>query len=136
MSALRVDSVAVSFDGVAVLAGFELDLAEGERLAVLGPSGSGKTTLLRVIAGLQSPDAGRVLLGGRDVTGKPAHQRGVGLMFQDGVLFPHRDVKGNVGFGLRMEGVTGATRDARVADVLELVGLAGYERRSGATRSV
>jgi thiamine transport system ATP-binding protein len=130
-----VESVAVSFDGVPALAGVDLDLADGERLAVLGPSGSGKSTLLRVIAGLQRPDAGRVLLGGRDITGEPAHRRGIGLMFQDGVLFPHRDVEGNVAFGLRMEGVPTAQREARVAEVLELVGLAGYEGRSVATLS-
>ena len=135
MSALRVESVAVSFDGVPALAGVDLVLADGERLAVLGPSGSGKSTLLRVIAGLQRPDAGRVLLGDREVTDEPAHRRGVGLMFQDGVLFPHRDVEGNVAFGLRMEGAPAAKRDARVAEVLELAGLAGYERRSVATLS-
>jgi thiamine transport system ATP-binding protein len=135
VSALRVSAVAVSFDGVAALAGIDFELAEGERLAVLGPSGSGKSTLLRVIAGLQRPDAGRVLLGGRDVTDEPAHRRGVGLMFQEGVLFPHLDVEGNVGFGLRMEGVPAGQRDARVAEVLELVGLTGYERRSVATLS-
>jgi thiamine transport system ATP-binding protein len=135
VSALRVESVAVSFDGVPVLAGVDLELADGECLAVLGPSGSGKSTLLRVIAGLQRPDAGRVLLGARDVTEEPAHRRGVGLMFQEGVLFPHRDVEGNVAFGLRMEGVPAAKRHARVIDVLELVGLAGYEGRSVATLS-
>jgi thiamine transport system ATP-binding protein len=135
VSALRVESVAVSFDGVRALAGVDFDLADGERLAVLGPSGSGKSTLLRVIAGLQRPAAGRVLLGGRDITGEPAHRRGVGLMFQDGVLFPHRDVEGNVAFGLRMEGVPTAQREARVAEVLELVGLTGYEGRSVATLS-
>jgi thiamine transport system ATP-binding protein len=135
VSALRVESVTVSFDGMPALAGVDLELAEGERLAVLGPSGSGKSTLLRVIAGLQRPDAGRVLLGGRDVTEVPAHRRGVGLMFQDGVLFPHRDVEGNVAFGLRMERIPAAKRNARVAEVLELVGLVGYEQRSVATLS-
>ena len=70
----------------------------GERLALLGPSGSGKSTVLRVIAGLQPATAGRVLLDGLDVTGVPPHRRGIGLVFQDAALFPHRDVGGNVGF--------------------------------------
>ena len=135
MTALRVESIAVSFDGTPVLAGVDLELAEGDRLAVLGPSGSGKSTLLRVIAGLQRPDAGRVLLAGSDVTGVPAHRRGVGLMFQDGMLFPHRDVAGNVAFGLRMAGLAAEPRARRVVEVLGVVGLDGYERRSVATLS-
>jgi thiamine transport system ATP-binding protein len=135
VTSLRVESVAVSFEGVPALAGVDLELAQGERLAVLGPSGSGKSTLLRVIAGLQRPDAGRVLIGDRDMTDEPAHRRGIGLMFQDGMLFPHRDVEGNVSFGLRMAGVPAAQREARVVEVLQLVGLAGYERRSVATLS-
>jgi thiamine transport system ATP-binding protein len=130
-----VESVAVSFDGAPALDGVDLELAEGERLALLGPSGSGKSTLLRVIAGLQRPDAGRVLLDERDVTTEAAHRRGIGLMFQDGALFPHRDVEGNVSFGLRMASVAPVQRERRVAEVLELVGLSGYERRSVATLS-
>jgi thiamine transport system ATP-binding protein len=97
---------------------------------VLGPSGSGKSTLLRAVAGLQMLDAGRVVLGGRDQAGVPAHQRGVGLMFQDHQLFPQRDVGGNVAFGLRMHGAPRRERDARVARLLELVGLPGAERRA------
>ncbi len=127
---LRVEDVRVSFDGAPALAGVDLEVAEGERVAVLGPSGSGKSTLLRVVAGLQRPDAGRVLLGGRDLAGVPPHRRGIGLMHQDGALFPHRDVLGNVVFGLRMQGVPRAERDRRGSEVLELVGLAGFERRS------
>jgi thiamine transport system ATP-binding protein len=102
---------------------------------VLGPSGSGKSTLLRVIAGLQRPDRGHVLVDGRDVTAVPTHRRGVGLMFQDGALFPHRDVEGNVSFGLRMAAVPAAIRARRVAEALALVGLEGYEHRSVATLS-
>ena len=135
MSALRVEGLAVSFDGLDALAGVDLDVVDGERVAVLGPSGSGKSTLLRTIAGLQRPDAGRVLLDGRDMTGVPAHRRGVGLMFQEGVLFPHRDVLGNVSFGLRMSGASREQQASRVAEVLALVGLDGYVRRSVATLS-
>jgi thiamine transport system ATP-binding protein len=127
---LAVEQLAVSFDGSPALAGVELEVAAGERLAVLGPSGSGKSTLLRAIAGLQRPDAGRVVLDGRDLAGVPTHERGIGLMFQDGVLFPHRNVEGNVAFGLRMQGMPRGERAGRVARVLELVGLSGFERRS------
>ena len=127
---LRVDDVRVVFDGAAALAGVGLEVAEGERLAVLGPSGSGKSTLLRVVAGLQRPDAGRVLLAGRDLAGVPPHRRGIGLMHQEGALFPHRDVLGNVTFGLRMQRVSRRERERRASELLELVGLAGFERRS------
>jgi thiamine transport system ATP-binding protein len=132
---LAVDRLAVSFDGRPALAGVELEVAAGERLAVLGPSGSGKSTLLRAIAGLQRPDAGRVVLDGLDLAGVPTHERGIGLMFQDGVLFPHRDVEGNVAFGLRMQGRSRGERARRVAQVLELVGLTGFEHRSATTLS-
>lgn len=127
---LRLDGVGVTFDGTPVLSDVSLDVADREVVAILGPSGSGKTTLLRVVAGLQAPTAGRVLVDGRDVTEVPTHRRGVGLMFQDHALFPHRDVAGNVGFGLRMAGAPRASIRARVDEVLELVGLAGFGTRS------
>jgi len=104
-------------------------------MAVLGPSGSGKTTLLRVISGLQAPDRGRVLVDGEDVAGVPPHRRGIGLVFQDHALFPHRDVAGNVGFGLRMRRDTPAAIASRTAELLDLVGLSGFERRSVGTLS-
>ncbi|HXH89156.1 MAG TPA: ABC transporter ATP-binding protein [Gaiellaceae bacterium] len=132
---LRVEDVAVSFDGVPALAGVALELGEGERLAVLGPSGSGKSTLLRTMAGLVRPDAGRVLLDGRDLADVPPHRRGIGLMLQEGALFPHRDVGGNVGFGLEMAGTARGQLRTRTAELLELVGLAGLERRSIGTLS-
>jgi thiamine transport system ATP-binding protein len=132
---LALDRVAVAIDGQAIVEDVSLDVASGERLALLGPSGSGKSTTLRVIAGLQPPTRGRVLIGDHDVTGVPAHRRDVGLVFQDAVLFPHRDVAGNVGFGLRVEGIPEGERRQRVHDALELVGLAGTERRRVATLS-
>jgi thiamine transport system ATP-binding protein len=88
-----------------------------------------------VIAGLQGPDAGRVVLDGIDLAGTPPHRRGVGLVFQDHALFPHRDVFGNVAFGLRMRGDSADTIETRTAELLELVGLAGLEERSVGTLS-
>ncbi|MBK5224235.1 MAG: ABC transporter ATP-binding protein [Acidimicrobiia bacterium] len=127
---LRVEGVSVRFGDTAVLHEVDLEVDDREVVAVLGPSGSGKTTLLRVIAGLQAPTAGRILIDGRDVTGVPTHRRGVGLMFQDHALFPHRDVAGNVAFGLRMARTPSADIRMRVDEVLELVGLAGFRARS------
>jgi thiamine transport system ATP-binding protein len=132
---LRVEEVTVRFGSKVAVDAVELAVAGGEILTVLGPSGCGKTTLLRVIAGLQPADAGRVLLAGRDVTRVPPHRRGVGLVFQDHALFHHRDVFGNVAFGLRMRGDSSASITSRVEHLLELVGLAGFERRSIATLS-
>jgi thiamine transport system ATP-binding protein len=132
---LRVENVTVAFDHTRALDGVTLEVAEGEVLAVLGPSGSGKSTLLRVVAGLQRPDAGRVVLDGRDLSSVPPHRRGIGLVFQDHALFHHRDVEGNVAFGLRMRNERRAEIERRVRDSLELVGLAGFERRSVATLS-
>jgi ABC-type Fe3+/spermidine/putrescine transport system ATPase subunit len=101
----------------------------GEIVCLLGPSGCGKTTLLRVIAGLEPPDSGRVIVDAEDVTTVPPHLRGFGFMFQEYALFPHKDVFGNVAFGLRMQGVNHNTVAKRVAEALALVGLAGFERR-------
>lgn len=115
--------------------GVDLRVPEGGVTAILGPSGCGKTTVLRVVAGLLAPTAGRVHLGGVDVTDLPAHRRGVGLMFQDYALFPHHDVGANVEFGLRMQRRSAAERRARVAEVLALVDLGGWERRSVAALS-
>jgi thiamine transport system ATP-binding protein len=127
---LAVEDVTVRFDGKAALDSVWLEVGEGEIVTVLGPSGSGKTTLLRVITGLQRPDAGRVLLGGDDVTHAPPHRRGVGLVFQDHALFHHRNVAENVAFGLRMRGDTREAIEPRVHELLTLVGLAGFEGRS------
>jgi thiamine transport system ATP-binding protein len=132
---LTVENITVRFGDTAALDGATLEVAEGEVMALLGPSGSGKSTLLRVAAGLQRPDSGRILLGGEDATGIPPHRRGVGVVFQDQALFPHRDVRGNVAFGLRMRGAPTEETERRVAGVLELVGLMGFERRSIATLS-
>jgi thiamine transport system ATP-binding protein len=127
---LRIEDVTVRFDGSPAVDGASVEVGRGEVVAVLGPSGSGKTTLLRVVAGLQAPDLGRVLLDGVDLVGTAPHRRGIGLVFQDHALFPHRDVAGNVSFGLRMRGDAPARVAARTSEVLDLVGLTGFEHRS------
>ncbi|MFE6846049.1 ABC transporter ATP-binding protein [Streptomyces sp. NPDC057686] len=130
MTLLELAGVSVRFGERAVVDAVDLEVAEHEIVCVLGPSGSGKSTLLRVVAGLQPVSAGRVLLGGADQVRVPVHRRGVGLMFQDHQLFPHRDVGGNVAFGLRMGGSGRGACDARVTELLELVGLPGAQGRS------
>ncbi len=127
---LTVRDVTVAFSGTLVLDGLTLEVDDGEIVALLGPSGSGKSTLLRVVAGIVQPDRGSVSIGGSDVTSVPTHRRGVGMVFQDEQLFPHLDVGANVAFGLRMAGVPKAERQARVEELLELVGLDGFGGRS------
>ncbi|MGW7313044.1 ABC transporter ATP-binding protein [Streptomyces sp. NPDC054865] len=135
MTLLRLEGVTVRFGERAVVDDVDLEVAEHEIVCVLGPSGSGKSTLLRVVAGLQRVSAGRVLLDGTDQDAVPVHRRGVGLMFQDHQLFPHRDVGGNVAFGLRMRGSTKKAYEGQVAELLELVGLPGAQDRAIASLS-
>jgi thiamine transport system ATP-binding protein len=126
---------AVRYGEHRALDGVDLALEAGETIAVLGPSGSGKTTLLRVVAGLQQLDAGRVCWAGGDLARVAAHERHFGLMFQEYALFPHRDVAGNVEFGLRMTTSDRAARARRVDEVLDLVGLGGFQSRRVASLS-
>lgn len=126
---LDVRSLAVAFPALTAVSDVDLSVPEGEVLAVLGPSGCGKSTLLRAIAGLERPTSGTVAWNGSDLDRVAVHRRGFGMVFQEGQLFPHRDVAGNVEFGLRMRSAPRARRSARVSDLLELVGLAGYQRR-------
>ncbi|QUH00241.1 ABC transporter ATP-binding protein [Saccharopolyspora erythraea] len=126
---LDVRDLSVRYGPLTAVSEVDVELADGEVLALLGPSGCGKSTLLRAVAGLERPSTGSVHWDGTDLARVPVHRRGFGMVFQDGQLFPHRDVAGNVEFGLRMRSVSRARRTARVAELLELVGLAGYERR-------
>ena len=132
---LVVDSVSVSLGGQSVLNTVSLEVAAGEVVAVFGPSGSGKSTLLRAVAGLVEVDSGRVVIDGVDVTGVPTHRRRVGMVFQDEQLFPHRDVSGNVAFGLEMAGVERRDRESRVEELLSAVGLDGFGDRDVSTLS-
>ncbi|MCC7362143.1 MAG: ABC transporter ATP-binding protein [Anaerolineales bacterium] len=133
--ALEVVNVSKAFGGAPAVDGVSFTLAAGEVLALLGPSGSGKSTLLGLIAGLEAPDTGEVRWAGKSLADVPIHARGFGLMFQDYALFPHKDVAGNVGFGLRMRGQAPAAVAAGVRDALALVGLRGFERRDVNTLS-
>ncbi|MDQ6656737.1 MAG: ABC transporter ATP-binding protein [Actinomycetota bacterium] len=134
-------------DVITAVDAVSLDLPDGQVLALLGPSGCGKSTLLRAVAGLEPVAAGRISWrsgdddrdraadGGVDLASIPVHRRGFGLMFQDGVLFPHRTVAGNVGYGLRFTGVGRAEQRRRIYQLLELVGLPGMGERAVASLS-
>lgn len=129
MSLLELHSVSKAFSGTLILDEITFQVHRGEIVCLLGPSGCGKTTLLRIIAGLERADCGHVSFDGRRLDDVPVHQRGFGLMFQDYALFPHRDVAANVAFGLRMQHLTKGQIEARVAEMLDLVGLATYQTR-------
>ena len=127
----RLSGVTRRYRDLVALEDVSLDVGVNEYVSFLGPSGSGKTTLLRVIAGFETPDAGRVFFEGRDITHLPAHERGVGFVFQNFALFPHLTVLKNVGFGLTYgkSPLPAAEVDRRSREVIEMVGLAGLEDR-------
>lgn len=131
---LRVANLTVSFplpDGgrVDAVRDASFCVGGGEIRALLGASGSGKSTVLRAIAGLERPTAGRIVVDGDDVTSLPTHQRGVGMVFQRGELFPHRSVAKNIAFGLEIAKWDSQAKTERVAELLDLVGLSGFEDR-------
>jgi thiamine transport system ATP-binding protein len=126
---LEVRDLVVRFGDTTVLDHVSLGVGDGEVVGVLGPSGAGKSTLLRVVAGLLTADGGSIVLDGVDITSRPAHLRNIGLMFQDEQLFPHLDVAGNIAFGPRMHRWPVARIADRVAELLDLVGLAGFGER-------
>lgn len=130
---LAVSDLRVTYPGkppVEAVTGVDLRVAPGQLVALLGPSGCGKSTLLSTIVGVMEPDSGTVAWDGVDLSATPVHRRGFGLVFQDGLLFPHRTVAGNVGFGLDMARVGRDERAARVDEMLSLVGLDGYGARA------
>ena len=130
---LSVRGLAVTYGDLRAVDGVDLEVAAGEVVALLGASGSGKSSLLRAVAGLEDVAAGEVAWDGRSMVRVPVHKRGFGLMFQDGQLFEHRDVGGNIAYGLA--GLSRARRGERVREMLELVGLPGFERRRVTTLS-
>jgi spermidine/putrescine transport system ATP-binding protein len=130
-----VDRLVKDFGEVRAVDDISLEIAAGEFFSMLGPSGCGKTTTLRVIAGFEEPDAGRVLLDGQDVTFVSPKQRNVNMVFQDYALFPHMTVAENVAFGLKLKRVESGERRTRVAEMLAVVRLDGYEDRRPAELS-
>jgi thiamine transport system ATP-binding protein len=132
---LAVRNLTVRFDRTVAVDDVTLELAKGQVLAVLGPSGCGKSTLLRAIAGLEQPAGGSVSFDGQDLAGVPTHKRGFALMFQDGQLFMHQSVAGNVGYPLRLRGRSRRDIAVRVEELLALVGLPAFGDRSPATLS-
>jgi thiamine transport system ATP-binding protein len=126
---LELTDIVVRFAGRTALDSVALDVADGEVVALLGPSGAGKSTLLRVIAGLLRSDRGTVVLDGIDITHWPAHQRNIGMIFQDEQLFPHLTVADNIAFGPRMHRWPSADINRRVDELLHLVGLDGFGER-------
>jgi ABC-type Fe3+/spermidine/putrescine transport system ATPase subunit len=127
---LELRGIHKSYEHQPLLRGISFTVARDQTLCLLGPSGSGKSTVLQLIAGLDSPEAGQVLWDGRDLADTPPHLRDFGLVFQDYALFPHLDVFGNVAFGPQIRGWSRRDVDARVAEVLDLVNLEGFERRA------
>jgi ABC-type Fe3+/spermidine/putrescine transport system ATPase subunit len=132
---LGLEGISKSYGAAPALDGVSLCVPIGSIVAVLGPSGSGKSTLLSIIAGLETPESGRVLWAGAPLDGVPTHRRGFGLMFQDFALFPHLNVERNVAFGLQMQGLEAEPVGARVRECLEQVGLTGFEGRDVQTLS-
>ncbi|WP_306322402.1 MULTISPECIES: ABC transporter ATP-binding protein [unclassified Streptomyces] len=140
LSGIRFDRVSVTYGGstsktgnnttgTLALDSLDLTVEPGEVMALLGPSGSGKTTALRAVAGFVRPTSGRVFLGERDVTDLPPHRRGIGMVVQSYALFPHLRVEDNVAFGMRAQKVPRTEIPTRVAEALELTGMAAYAKR-------
>jgi len=126
---LEISNVSKHYRDVTALDDVSLAVEQGAYVVLLGPSGSGKTTLLSVIGGFTVPSTGKVAIAGRDVTDLSPAKRPTTTLFQDYALFPHMSVAGNIGFGLKVRGVGGASRERKVAEALDLVGLAGYGKR-------
>ena len=128
-SILKLQQIRKSFDHTEVLKGVDLEVAQGEFITLLGASGCGKTTTLRIIAGLELPDSGSVILEGRDITDWEPNKRDVNTVFQNYALFPHMNVADNVGYGLKIRKVLKAEIAERVKQALRLVQLEEYEKR-------
>ena len=132
---ITLEGISRRYGGKAAVDDISLEIKPGEMLSLLGPSGCGKTTTLRCVAGFELPDAGRVMIGDQDVTRLPAEKRRVGMVFQNYALFPNLSVTGNIAFGLRVAKWDASRTNARVKELLEVVGLTGFENRSVTTLS-
>ena len=129
MALLEIAGISKYFGRTVAVDDVSLQVERGELFVLLGPSGCGKTTLLRMIAGFETPDGGRIVVDGLDVTELPPYRRPVNMMFQSYALFPHMDIAANVAFGLRQERMERSRRAARVEEMLALVQLSDYARR-------
>ena len=123
MAFLEIDQLHKQFGGLAAVTGFDLDVEQGEFISLLGPSGCGKTTALRMIAGFERPTRGAICLNGQDITDRPPNQRHIGMVFQSYALFPNMTVADNVGFGLKLKGMSPADARRRAGELLELIQL-------------
>ncbi|MCB2140974.1 MAG: ABC transporter ATP-binding protein, partial [Rhodobacteraceae bacterium] len=135
MTALRLENIQKSFGNVNVLKDIDLEVAHGEFVVFVGPSGCGKSTLLRVIAGLEDASAGRVAIGGRDVTQTPPAKRGIAMVFQSYALYPHLDVEGNMALGLKQAGEDRKVIADRIAMASTMLALEPYLKRRPAELS-
>jgi putative spermidine/putrescine transport system ATP-binding protein len=129
MAGVELKNVAKSFGAVIAVKGLDITFEEGSFTTLLGPSGCGKTTILRMVAGLETPTAGDILVGGTRINDVPIHKRNLGLVFQNYALFPHRTIGQNIAFGLKYRGVTGSDAVAKVKAALDIVRLPGVEDR-------
>jgi putative spermidine/putrescine transport system ATP-binding protein len=129
MSGLTLENIDKNFGSVVAVRDVNLNLPTGQFICFLGPSGCGKTTLLRLIAGLETPTRGRILLDEEDITHSPAHKRNFGMVFQSLALFPHLTVGENIAYSLRVRKVDKDTRQQRTAELLDLVQLSGFMDR-------
>lgn len=127
---LSLKNIEKSFDDTGVLKNISLDVGRGEFVTLLGSSGCGKTTTIRIIAGLESPDSGSVILNGKDITNLAPEKRDVNTVFQNYALFPHMNVERNIGYGLRLKKIPGDEIKKEVKNALELVQLEGFEKRN------
>src|SRR4029078_8554245 len=118
LAEVAVEGARKTYADVVAVDNVDLHVADGECFTLRGPAGSGKTTTLRMIAGFEQPDAGRITLGGEDITRRRPYERDVNTVFQDYALFPHMTVADNVGYGLRVKGIPRGTRRAQVEEVL------------------
>ncbi|MGB3814612.1 MAG: ABC transporter ATP-binding protein [Shinella sp.] len=126
---VRIEGITKRFGAVAAVNKIDLDIQRSELFCLLGGSGSGKSTLLRMLAGFEQPSEGRILIDGQDMTGVPAYERPVNMMFQSYALFPHMSVADNVAYGLRRAGVARAETRQRVADMLDMVKMGAFAQR-------
>ena len=127
---LALENINKRFGSNVTADNISIQFERGEFFTLLGPSGSGKSTILRMIAGLEQPDSGSVLLDAKNIVDMPPWKRGLGMVFQQYANFPHMDVERNISYGLRRLKITNKERTKRVTELLSLVGLSGFEKRN------